>query len=102
MEKTFDVEGIAKAMLIYRGGLLRCGQEFKVVMTENEMNRFRPFIDDFRAKEIRNEEEVVVEESVADTSKSETIVETIEQKEEDTNVVQQKSNGRANKNKHKN
>ena len=97
MEKTFNVEGIAKAMIIYRGGLLKCGNPFKVVMTENEMNRFRPFINDFRAEEITNEKEIV-----ADTLKSEPIIETIEQKEEVIDVVQPKSNGRTNKNKHKN
>lgn len=106
MEKTFDVEGIAKTMLIYRGGLLQVGKPFKVVMTENELNRFRPFIDDLRATEIVDKLEVIEEEPivevVAETSESEPIVENIENKEEDTDVVQQKSNVRANKNKHKN
>lgn len=100
MEKTFDVEGVAKVSIIYRGGLLACNKPFKVVMTEREINSFRPFVEGLRYTEIQDEKEVVAE-VVPETPKSEPIVENIEPKEEITNVVQQKRYDRPNKAKYK-
>lgn len=67
MDKTFDVEGIAKIMVIYRGGLLEAKKPFKVVMTEKELNDFRDCINITKCQEVGK--------VVQETSKSDTIVE---------------------------
>lgn len=76
MDKTFDVEGIAKIMIIYRGGLLEAKKQFKVVMTEKELNDFRDYIDIIKCEEIGV--------AMQETSKSKPIVEPIiEEKEQE-------------------
>ena len=100
MDKTFDVEGIAKIMVIYRGGLLEAKKPFKVVMTEKELNDFRDCINITKCQEVGK--------VVQETSKSDPIVkpqpktEKQEKSKGVNNGVQKPRTNSSNKNKHKN
>lgn len=99
MEKTFDVEGIAKIMVMYRGMFLQPKSRFNVKMTEKELNDYRDFMDIIKCEEIGS----VVQEA----SKSDPIVEPQpkieeEPKGESENVVQvQQRKSGSNKNSNK-
>ena len=52
MERTFEVSGIAKAVLIFRGMAIQPKQAVSLRMTEKEYNCFKDYINITNCKEI--------------------------------------------------
>ena len=110
MEKTFDVVGVPKATLIFRGVALMPRKLVHLTMNEKELASFAKYLDALEYKETiadKQEEIIVVTETPA-TQKSEAIVE--EKPQEEIVVVDgpkkeekqnDKPSGRSNKGKSK-
>lgn len=63
MGKTFEVRGIAKCVLIYRGLAVQPKRVFHLFMNENEFNTFKDNIDIISCNEVElQKSEPVIEE----------------------------------------
>lgn len=84
MGKTFEIDGISSMVLIYRGSSIAPNKRFKVTMTENELNNFKPYIEIIDMKEVGGVSKTINDEIAEGSQKSAPIV---EEKEE---IIEQK------------
>lgn len=61
MGKVFEVEGIPKAVILYKGLMLKPNVKFKVNMNENEFNCFKDYIEIIDISELGVSKSVEVE-----------------------------------------
>lgn len=110
MVKTFDVVGVPKATLIFRGVALMPRKRVHLTMNEMELKNFSKFLDELEYSEQKlsgPQEEIIVTEEAPIGQKSEPLIEVKEEEpqeivvEEKEPIKEEKQNDRPNNHRNK-